>query len=240
MSESEIQIHSVGDVSRRQVLRSIALAVTVIGAKGVTLEAGRFVHSLAEEAKNKEGSYLPKFFSDHEFKSVSCLADLIIPADEVSSSAKEVGAPEFIDLLCSQNKELAHIFTGGILWLDQTIEKVSGHSFIASSSTEQHRIMKLLAEEAREQEKKEHKVRNAKFNVAARNHGYLSYSATLPSSLGPGGNFFVWVRRLTVDAFYTSPVGIQDIGYQGNGYRESYRVPQKAIDYALKRSPFKS
>ena len=239
MSEAETERPYSGNVTRRQILRSIALALTGVGSGGITLEAGRFIHSLAQEEGGQNGSYQPKFFNDHEFQTVSRLAELIIPADGTSGSAVEAGAPEFFDLLCSQNHELASIYTGGILWLDRAMKKNPGDSFVASSLAAQHRVLLALAEETREQERKEREARSANVHVASRNHGYLSYTGEPPSSLGPGGRFFVWVRRLTVDAFYTSPIGIKDIDYQGNAYWERYRVPQEAIDYALERSPFK-
>jgi hypothetical protein len=31
---------------------------------------------------------------------------------------------------------------------------------------------------------------------------------------------------------------VKDIGYKGNAVRSSFSVPQEAVDYALKRSPF--
>ena len=56
--------------------------------------------------------------------------------------------------------------------------------------------------------------------------------------LGPGIQFFDWARRLVVDAYYTSPVGIKEVGYIGNSAMATFSVPQAAVDYALKRSPF--
>ncbi len=44
---------------------------------------------------------------------------------------------------------------------------------------------------------------------------------------------------MTVDAFYTSEIGIAEIGYEGNAVRTKYEVPQEAVEYALRRSPLK-
>ena len=41
---------------------------------------------------------------------------------------------------------------------------------------------------------------------------------------------------MTVDAYYTSPVGIKEVGYMGNKALKEFTVPQEAIDYAVKRS----
>ena len=45
---------------------------------------------------------------------------------------------------------------------------------------------------------------------------------------------------MTVDAFYTSEIGIKDVDFRGNGSVSKYEVPEEVIDYALKHSPFAS
>jgi hypothetical protein len=57
-------------------------------------------------------------------------------------------------------------------------------------------------------------------------------------SLGPGIDFFTWVRKMVADGYYTSPIGIKDLGYLGNTALTHFSVPQEAIDYAIRRSPF--
>ncbi len=66
------------------------------------------------------------------------------------------------------------------------------------------------------------------------------YGLKQPGDIRRGLRFFDWARRLVVDAYYTSPAGIKDIGYIGNASYSEYEVPQKAIDYAMSRSPFKA
>jgi hypothetical protein len=41
---------------------------------------------------------------------------------------------------------------------------------------------------------------------------------------------------MTVDAFYTSEIGIKDIDYRGNSPMASFPAPTEAIVYVLKRS----
>jgi hypothetical protein len=43
---------------------------------------------------------------------------------------------------------------------------------------------------------------------------------------------------MTVDAYYTSAAGIKEVGFMGNRAIKEFKVPQEAIDYAIKRSPF--
>ena len=59
-----------------------------------------------------------KFFTDHEFATLKTLCDCILPADEVSPAASTAGAAEYIELLCANNQQLAHIFRGGMAWLN--------------------------------------------------------------------------------------------------------------------------
>ena len=69
---------------------------------------------------------------------------------------------------------------------------------------------------------------------------FQSYGIYAPSDLGPGVVFFDWARKLTVDAFYTSEIGIKDVDFRGNGSVSKYEVPKEVIEYALKHSPFAS
>ncbi len=50
--------------------------------------------------------------------------------------------------------------------------------------------------------------------------------------------FFTWVRNMTVDAFFTSKIGWEYLGYMGNSAMSQFSVPAEAVEYALKRSPF--
>src|SRR5260370_2496394 len=74
----------------------------------------------AEKAAAPAKNYAPKFFSPHEYKTLQALCQTIIPADADSGGAIEAGAPEFIDLLTSENKDYQRILRGGLLSLDST------------------------------------------------------------------------------------------------------------------------
>jgi hypothetical protein len=227
------------EVSRRDMLRTIAIAMTATGAGTLGLEAGRHVHNLAKTEKETVGTYSLKFFNQHEYRTVRRLAELIIPADEKSGSAVDAGAGEFIDLLCSQNEDLGAIYTGGLLWLDQfSIERVT-HRFVESKTEEQISALDLLSEEAHGlvSTRKESSP-GFEFEDRPEYEGFQEYTIEPTNSLGPGVQFFTWVRRMSADAFYTSPIGIRDVGYQGNAYRNRYRVPQEAIDHVMSRRPW--
>jgi len=66
----------------------------------------------------------------------------------------------------------------------------------------------------------------------------IAFRENSTPEIAPGIQFFNWARRLVVDAYYTSPAGIKEVGYMGNSAMSTFSVPQAAVDYALKRSPF--
>jgi gluconate 2-dehydrogenase gamma chain len=65
----------------------------------------------------------------------------------------------------------------------------------------------------------------------------IAYRKNTTGNLNPGIQFFSWVRKMVVDAYYTSPIGMKDLGYMGNGAMAEFKVPKEAVEYALKRSP---
>ena len=237
MSETQMQ---GTEVSRRDMLRTIAIAMTAAGTGTLGLEAGRHVHGLAQAEKEATGSYAPKFLNQHEYRTVQRLAELIIPADDHSGSAAEAGAGEFIDLLCSQNPALGAIYTGGILWLDHFSNQRSASRFLDNSPQQQDAVLATLSREAHRLEMSEkNRGPGFEFDERPEYQGFEEYTTQPRSKLGPGAQFFSWVRRMSADAFYTSPIGIQDVGFKGNSYWGRYRVPQEAIDYVMNLSPLK-
>ena len=186
----------------------LAMAVTAAGSGVFNLEAARLVHAVALEEQQQTGTYALKSLTHHEHATVARLAELIVPADGGGGSAVDAGAPEFIDLLCGQNVELAEIYRGGLAWIDATMRRRSGSTFVDSTPSEQTALLDAL--------------------VDAEQRGDVA-------ALGPGVEFFGWVRRMTVDAYYTSPIGIADLGYAGNASTARYEVPQDALDFVNRR-----
>lgn len=196
----------MSEFSRRDLLRNVGLSAML----GLTLDAqqAEHVHSMAAaDSATTGGVYQPKLFTDHEWATLRRLCDLIVPADDTSKGALDAGAPEFIDLLASHNDEIASLYTGGIAWMDNVMKTHHGVAFVDASPDQQTAFLDIIAFRA-----------NATPDTAA------------------GVKFFDWARKMTSDAYYTSKVGIADLGYMGNKGMARFEVPQAAIDYALKRS----
>ncbi len=236
MSETKPLVR-IETLSRRDVLRQIALGVTAAGAGTLAPAAAQEVHRHVSEEKKATGGYQPKAFEPHEYRAIVRLAELIVPADEGGGSALEAGAPEFIDLLCSQNEELKDIFTGGLGWLNARSRQAHKTPFVEAGEAQQIAMLDMLV--AAEQAEMARRGEGTSYSQQGPYQEYLVYGIERPTDLGPGIRFFDWVRKLTVDAYYTSPIGFKDVGYLGNIGMPEYKVPQEAIDYALSRSPFK-
>ena len=196
------------DISRRSLLRGLSISALASGAALGTLDAAQHAHdAVSEDKKASGGAYVPKAFNDHEYKTLQRLSDLIIPADEHSPGALAAGAADWIDFMASNSPELREIFTGGMAWLDHDIERRYGSDFLGAAPEQQTAALDLIAIEK---------------NAAPENE--------------PGIHFFGLARNLVLDAYYTSPIGIKELGYMGNTAVSEFHVPEQALQYALKRS----
>jgi hypothetical protein len=132
---------------------------------------------------------------------------LDVLAELIVPGARQAGAKEFIDLLASGNSELAATYTGGLAWMDRWMEGRFGSNFSDAKPEQQTALLDLIA-----------------------------YRKNDSPELGPGISFFEWARKMVVDAYYTSPAGIEAIGFKGNKGMTEFKVPAEALEYALKRS----
>ena len=185
-------------VSRRDILKT--LAVSAVGGsvlRVIPLEAAQYAHRMvqAEKAAAETQQYTPKFFSPHAYKTVESLCNTIIPSDEESKGAVEAGAPEFIDLLTSENTDYQVALGGGLMWLDNTCIDRYEKAYLDCTPEQQKEILDQIAYR-----------KNAKHDP----------------SLGQGVEFFRFLRKLTADGFFTSEIGISYLGYIGNTYVQEF------------------
>jgi hypothetical protein len=201
------------DCSRRDLLRHIGASVSLAAAGEMVLSGqdAQHVHeAVAKDKAAQKGPYKPKALTAHEYATLQRLSDLIIPADERSKGALEADAAEFIDFLCAASDEMKEIYTGGLAWLDAEMRRrYNGKDFLGAQPAQQTALLDLIA-----------------------------YRQNQSPELNPGIQFFAWTRRMVADAYYTSPIGMKELGYMGNGAVAQFRVPKEAVDYAIKRSPF--
>ena len=184
--------------SRRDILKSFAMGAAAVSVlRVIPAQAAEFAHRMiaAEKASTPAKGYSPKFFPAHEYKTLQTLCQTIIPADQDCGGAIEAGAPEFIDLLTSENTDYQLTLGGGLMWLDGTCSDRYGKLFLDCSAQQQKEILDQIA---------------------------YRKNALADRSLNQGINFFSFLRNLTADGFFTSEIGIKYLGYLGNGYLHEF------------------
>ena len=180
--------------SRRDLLRNLAAGASAGSMLHVIpLQAAEHVHRMVREERGQAAgaAYTPKFFSPHAYETLRALCQLIIPRDKDVGGALEAGAPEFIDLLTSENQDYRLTLGGGIAWLDSTCNDRYGKTFLECTVEQQREILDMIA-----------------YRDSARKN----------PALGPGVKFFGLLRDLTTDGFFTSEIGIKYLEYVGNTY----------------------
>jgi len=134
----------------------------------------------------------------------AALCDLIIPADEHSPSASSVGVVEFIDEWISapypQQRGDREIILPGLVWIEDEAQKRFAKVFAALDEKQKNAIADDICSAAKAA---------PPFAAAAK--------------------FFAKFRDLTAGGFYTTPVGMKDIGYTGNVPLEKFDGPPLAV-----------
>ena len=140
------------------------------------------------------------FFNEHEMATIAILADIIIPKDEVSGSASEAKVPEFIEFIVKDMPSHQTPMRGGLRWLDIYASKRFGKSFKGCSAEERISIVDEIA-----------------------------YPKKAKPEVAQGVAFFSLMRNLTASGFYTTQIGVNDIGYKGNTPNQWNGVPDDVL-----------
>lgn len=152
---------------------------------------------------NKEwrsGGPWPLTLTESARATATALADLIIPKDDISPAASEVGVVDFIDEWISapypQQKGDRPIVLKGLLWIEAESQKRFAKAFPALADAQKSAIADDICSPAKA---------STEFADAVK--------------------FFSKFRDLTAGGFYTTPVGMNDIGYRGNVPLEKFEGP---------------
>ena len=158
--------------------------------------------SKEEQEYEKKLLDMGRFFSDHEIATITILSDIIIPKDEVSGSASDAKVPEFIDFIVRDMPDHQIPMRGGLRWLDIQCLKNYEKTFVDCNGQQQIEMVNLIAYPDRVKNKPE---------------------------LQPGVAFFSRIRNLTATGFYTSQIGVKDVGYIGNTPNQWNGVPDDVL-----------
>lgn len=146
------------------------------------------------------------FFTEAEMATITVLADIILPKDEVSGSASEAGVPAFIDFIVRDMPQHQVPMRGGLRWLEMQCLTRYGNTFPVCTASQQLELVDQIA-----------------------------YPDKAKPEMKPGVQFFSLMRNLTASGFYTSPIGVKDLNYQGNQVNRWTGVPPDVLDqYGLR------
>jgi hypothetical protein len=158
----------------------------------------------AMHADTQAAQFRPKFFTAHEYATVRILVDLIIPRDARSGSATDAGVPQFMDFVMTEGTEQRRLaMRGGLAWIDREArERFSARDFRRLTLAQRKQILDDIAWPARAKPEQSH-----------------------------GVAFFNSFRDLTASGFWSSQMGVKDLGYQGNiPVAEWKGCPQNVLD----------
>ena len=154
----------------------------------------------AEVENEKRLLAMPKFFTDHEMATIGVLSDIIIPKDEVSGSATDAKVPEFLEFIVKDMPSHQTPLRGGLRWLDMQCLNRYNNAFKDCTKEQQIEMVDQIA-----------------------------YPAKAKPEMAQGVSFFNKMRDMVATGFYTSQIGVKDIGYIGNTPTQWNGVPDDVL-----------
>jgi Gluconate 2-dehydrogenase subunit 3 len=182
-------------MKRRESIKLMAAASLAVALPGCSpSDVDRAADRVAALAETKPlKDRMPTTLSAHQYATISILVDLILPTDEHSGSATDAGVPAFIDFIIEDAQGLETPLKGGLSWLDYESSKRFGSTFLDASGTQKTSIMDDIA-----------------------------WPEAVTPGMQPGVDFFNLLRDLTASGFWSSRMGVADLGYAGNSPRSSW------------------
>jgi len=199
-------------MNRRDSLKALGLTVV---SSGVLIEACKTKDTqpaaieapVAEAGRekfemehDKKLKNAAKFFTDHEMATITILGDIIIPKDEKSGSASDAKVPEFIEFIVKDIPTHQVPMRGGLRWLDMQCLKRYNASFVTATKQQQLEMVTDIA-----------------------------YPEKVKPGMQPGVSFFNRMRDLTASGFFTTEIGVKDLGYVGNQPNKWEGVPMDIL-----------
>ncbi|WP_152268516.1 gluconate 2-dehydrogenase subunit 3 family protein [Agriterribacter humi] len=141
-----------------------------------------------------------RFFTDHEMLTITALADIIIPKDEKSGSASDAKVPEFIEFIVKDIPSHQVPMRGGLRWLDIQCLNRYNNTFKDTTAEQQLEMVNDIA-----------------------------WPENVKPGMEQGVAFFNRMRDLTASGFFTSEMGVKDLGYAGNMPNKWEGVPADVL-----------
>ena len=165
------------------------------------LSGGTKGYRTEEERKRDKELLSETFFTEEERKKLNTLVDIILPKDEESPAATEVGVVDFMEFMMKDQPGNQTPMRGGLMWLDYEANEKFEKPFNELSNDQ---VIDIVEEVAWPQKAK------------------LEYQGAV--------SWFNMLRNLTCSGYFSTEAGWKYIGYVGNQPNVWDGVPQKVMD----------
>lgn len=155
---------------------------------------------MKEEEEHYKEVVARTYFTPEEMATITVLGDIIIPKDEHSGSASDAKVPEFIEFIVKDMPAHQIPMRGGLRWLDVQCLNRYGKAFKDSSHQQQ---MEMVDE--------------------------IAWPKKAKPEMAQGVAFFNLMRNLVSTGFFTSQMGVKDLGYVGNVPNQWNGVPDDVL-----------
>jgi hypothetical protein len=184
-------------VSRRKAIKEVALGLGTAASfpilKRPASAEGHHHPAAVPPVCDSHAAKTLVFFNPLQYATVTELASWIIPTDE-TPGAREAKVNEYIDMIVSQApSSLKKLYRDGLEWLDKTSHSRHGKIFVELSKEQQFEILTEMSQ-----------IKNPPTNNQ------------LPA------RFFKAIKEATIEGFYTSKIGLDELGYKGNGVLDEF------------------
>ncbi|MDH5234797.1 MAG: gluconate 2-dehydrogenase subunit 3 family protein [Gemmatimonadota bacterium] len=183
------------DITRRDALQGLlaipaGLALSpdaVERARAHVAEALVDQGTPAKQGAAQPAAYQPKQFSPDEWHLVRLLVDDVIPRDAHSGSATEAGVPEFMDFILGEYASNQQWMRDGLAWMNAECRRRFDKGFVSCTVPQRHEVLDAIA-----------------------------FPQRAAPEMRAGVEFLNRFRNLTASGYYSSRIGIADLGYVGN------------------------
>lgn len=165
------------------------------------LSGGTIGGRTAEEKQRDQELLSDTFFTDEERKKLTTLVDVILPKDDESPAASEVGVVDFMEFMMKDQPDNQTPMRGGLMWLDFEAEEKFAKTFNELSESE---VLTIVDE------------------VAWPDKAKPEYEGAV--------RWFNMLRNLTCSGYFSTEPGWKYIGYVGNTPNAWDGIPQQVMD----------
>ncbi len=200
-------------MDRRDTLKTLLIGSVAGGAVSGTMLVGCQTEEAVKEAlgvgigrtpfeRERDANLMKEeFLTVAELGVVATLCDIILPPSDSAGGASDAQVPDFINFIAKDIPDLKIPIRGGVAWMNNESLTRFGKGFTDITNAQQIEIVEDIA-----------------------------YPDTASEVMKPGVNFFNRMRGLTLTGYYTTKIGLDDLGYVGNRPNAWDGVPQDVLD----------